>query len=206
MAEKKAETNEEAPPKKKGKLLLFIIIGALVVILAGAGIAFKLMSNKHAAADAEDDGEGTTKTERSSKAKRDKPEAPPVFVKVEPFTVKLQTEQQDAYLQTTPELKVLDMPVGERVKQYMPEIRHRVLLILSGRKASEISSPQGVQKLSNEIRKEINLIIDGPKKPKGKSKGKGKDKEEETPSAETSDQADEDDSVQAVLFTSFIIQ
>ena len=140
--------------------------------------------------------------ERSKKSKKDHPEVPPVFVKLEPFTVKLQTEQQEAYLQTTPELRVLDAPISDTIKQYTPEIRHKVLLLMSGKKASDLSTPQGVQKLSNEMRVAINLIIDGPK---FKSKAKGKAKEEEAP-AEPADHADADDSVQAVLFTSFIIQ
>lgn len=200
MAEKKPEAGEGegAAPKKKTKLLLFIIIGLLVVVLGGAGAAFFLIKKK-APADEEDTGEETTHAVK--KSKKDHPDAPPVFVKLEPFTVKLQVEQMEAYLQATPELRVLDAPVGDRIKQYMPEIRHRVLLLMSGKKASELSTPQGVQALSNEIRTDINLIIDGPKV-KGKGKGKAKD---EAPSA-PSDQADPDDSVQAVLFTSFIIQ
>jgi flagellar FliL protein len=199
MADKKPEGGEgDAPPKKKGKLLLFIIIGVLVLVLGGGGAFFVLKKKSHA--DDEDTGdEPTSKTDHAKKAKKDHPDAPPVFVKLEPFTVKLQTEQQDAYLQATPELRVLDAPIGDKVKQYTPEIRHRVLLLMSGKKASELSSPQGVQALSNEIRVAINVIIDGPK---AKTKGK----EAEDASAPPGDTADPDDSVQAVLFTSFIIQ
>lgn len=202
MAEKKPEAGEgEAPPpKKKTKLLLFVIIGVLVIVLGGAGAAFFLINKKAPAAD-EEGGEDAATEQHSKKAKRENPDAPPVFVKLEPFTVKLQVEQQEAYLQATPELRVVDLPVGDRVKQYMPEIRHTVLLLMSGKKASDLATPQGVQKLSNEMRDSINAIIDGPKI-KVKSKGKPRD---EVP-AEPSDRADPDDSVQAVLFTSFIIQ
>lgn len=202
MADKKPEAGEgeAAPPKKKGKLLLFIIIGVLVVVF-GAGAAFFLLKKKNHAADEEEGDEPTTKSEKTKKAKSDHPDAPPVFVKLEPFTVKLQTEQQEAYLQATPELRVLDAPIGDKVKQYTPEIRHKVLLLMSGKKASDLSTPQGVQRLSNEIRVQINLIIDGPP---AKAKTKGKAKEEAA--AEPTDQAAADDSVQAVLFTSFIIQ
>ena len=204
MAEKKAEAAEgEGAPKKKGKLLLFIIIGVLAVVLGGGGAFFALKKKSHA--DDEEGDEPAAKTEKASKSKKDHPDAPPVFVKFEPFTVKLQPDgpQTEAYLQTTPELRVLDAPVGDKIKLYTPEIRHKVLLVMSGKKPSEISSPQGVQKLANEMRNEINLIVDGPKT-KGKGKGKGKAKEE--PPAESSDEPSPDDSVQAVLFTSFIIQ
>jgi flagellar FliL protein len=99
-------------------------------------------------------------------------------------------------------LRVLDAPLGDRIKQYTPEIRHRVLLILSSKKAADLANPQGVQQLSNEIRVAINRIIDGPKEGgKGKKKGAA-----EATAAPPSDEADPDDSVQAVLFTSFIVQ
>ncbi len=196
MAEKKPEADDAAPAKPKGKLLLFIIIGVLVLALAGGG-AFFALKKKHTADD-EDTGDGTAQTEKPHKAKKDHPDAPPVFVKFEPFTVKLQPEQTEAYLQATPELRVLDAATGERVKQYTPELRHKVLLLLSGKKPSELSNPQGVQRLANEIRDAINLIIDGPKsKAKGAADGAP---------AVPSDNAGPDDSVQAVLFTSFIIQ
>ncbi len=202
MAEKKTEAGEgEAPPpKKKTKLLLFIIIGVLVVVLGGAGAAFFLIQKK-APVSEEDGGDEAAMMEKAKKAKKDHPDAPPVFVKLEPFTVKLQVEQTEAYLQATPELRVIDAPVADKIKQYMPEIRHKVLLLMSGKKASDLATPQGVQRLSNEMRIEINTTIDGPKV---KVKAKGKPKEEEP--IEPSDHADPDDSVQAVLFTSFIIQ
>lgn len=204
MADKKPEADEgEAPPpKKKTKLLLFIIIGVLVVVLGGGGAAFFLLKKKSAASEEDVGDEPSAKMENARKSKKDHPDAPPVFVKLEPFTVKLQTEQQEAYLQATPELRVLDAPIGDKVKQYTPEIRHKVLLLMAGKKSSELSAPQGVQRLSNEMRVAINLIIDGPKV---KSKAKGKAKEEEVP-VEPTEHADADDSVQAVLFTSFIIQ
>lgn len=195
MADKKPEAGEEgSAAKKKPKLLLFIIIGVTVLVLGGGVVTFLLLKKS---APVEDEDEEVVATEK--KRSKKEPAEAPVFVKLEPFTVKLQVEQQDAYLQATPELRVLDVPIGDRVKQYTPEIRHKVLLIMSGKKASELGTPQGVQRLSNEMRSAINLIIDGPKpRPKGKAAAEE--------SAEPSDQAGPDDSVQAVLFTSFIIQ
>jgi flagellar FliL protein len=70
-----------------------------------------------------------------------------------------------------------------------------VLLLLSGKKSSDISTPQGVQKLANEMRVTINAIVEPPQPRK-------KGKEEPEPS----DRAGPDEPVQAVLFTSFIVQ
>lgn len=200
---KKAEVAEggEAPAPKKKKLILFIIIGVVVLVLAGGGAAFFLMKKSSHGDEEVADGEESAQVEKTKRAKKDGKETPPVFVKLDPFTVKLQSEAGENYLQTTPELRVLDAPVGERIKQYMPEIRHRVLLTLSAKNPVDVSNPQGVQQLSNEIRVAINRIIDGPK-----TSGKGKKKGGGDAPAVAPDDADPDDSVQAVLFTSFIVQ
>jgi flagellar FliL protein len=192
---KKAETAEAEQPPKKSKKLLIIIVALLVLVIVGGAAAFFMMKG-NAAADEEGDEEGDevpAKVEKK-KAKKDH-DAPPVFVKLDAFTVKLQTEQQEAYLQAIPELRVLDAHIGDKVKQYTPEIRHKLLLILSGKRASEISTPQGVQLLANEMRVTINNIIEPPAP-------RRKGKEPEAPG----DVAGPDEPVQAVLFTSFIIQ
>lgn len=197
MAEaKKAESGEgEQPaPKKKSKLLVIVAIAVVAVLIIGGGAAFLLMGKK--ATHADEEGDEATATEEKAK-KEHSTEAPPVFVKLDPpFTVKLQTETQDAYLQAQPELRVLDVHVGEKIKQYNPEIRHKVLLILAGKKASDFATPQGVQQLSNEMRVVINGILEpSPQRKKGK-----------VAASEPGDLAGPDDPVQAVLFTSFIVQ
>ncbi|HTY02181.1 MAG TPA: flagellar basal body-associated FliL family protein [Rhodocyclaceae bacterium] len=199
MAEaKKAEGAEtEAPPPKKSKKLLLIIVAAVIALVAAGGVTWYVLSkNKAEATAADEEGdEPPAKVEKIKKSKKEHEDAPPVFVKLDPFTVKLQTEQQEAYLQATPELRVLDAHVGDKIKQYTPEIRHKTLLILSGKKASDVSTPQGVQRLANEMRVTINAIIEPPPPRK-------KGREEPEPG----DLAGPDDPVQAVLFTSFIVQ
>lgn len=200
MADAKKEAEGDgAAPKKKGKLLLFIIIGVVVLVLVGGGAAFFLLKKKPVDPDAED-GEETSAKEHKTASKKDKKKdaAPPAFHKFDkPFTVKLQTEQQEAYLQVEVQLRVVDATVLELLKQYDPELKHRITLILLAKKASDLGSAQGVQKLSNEIRQTVNNILNPP------SPKKGKEKQEV---AEPGDTAEPDDPVQAVLFTSFIVQ
>ncbi len=196
MAEaKKTESSEaEQPPKKSKKLLLIIVAAVVALVVIGGAAAFFLTKNK--AQDVDEEGEDPpAKTEKAKKSKNEHNGAPPVFVKLEAFTVKLQVEQQEAYLQAVPELRVLDAHVGDNIKLYTPEIRHHLLLILSGKKASDISTPQGVQRLANEMRVAINAILEPPQPRK-----KGKEPEE------PGDHAGPDDPVQSVLFTSFIVQ
>lgn len=190
-----AKPADAAPPKKKGKLFLFIGIGVLVLALLAAG-AFMMMKKPHADEE-EDGGEDAVETQKPSKKDKAEKKGPPVFVKLDAFTVRLQNEGADSYLQAVPELRVLDPQVAEEVKVYTPEIRHKALLVIAAKQPSDVNNPAGVQKLANELRVTINAILNPPS-------GKKKKKQEEA--EEISDTAEPDDPVQAVLFTSFIVQ
>lgn len=186
-----APAEGEAAVKPKKKLLLFIIIGVLVLVLGGGGAAFFLMKKSHSEAEAEEGDEPPAKSAKAKKKKKDEKVAPPVFTKLDPFVVKLQTEQQEAYVQAVPELKLLEAPIADQVKSFMPEIRHKVLLILASKKASELSNPQGMQVLANQIRVSINATLTGT---------------DPDTAQEKQDQADAEAPVQAVFFSSLIVQ
>lgn len=189
---KKTEAPAEGEvPKKKSKLLIIIIAAVLALVLVGGGAAFFLMKKSAADAEAEEGDEPPAKTAKAKKKKKGDQTAPPVFTKLEPFVVKLQAEQQEAYVQAVPELKLLEAPVADQVKSFMPEIRHKVLMILAGKKASELSNPLGMQVLANQIRVSINATLTGS---------------EPDPAKEKQDQADADEPVQAVFFSSLIVQ
>ncbi|MEW6513296.1 MAG: flagellar basal body-associated FliL family protein [Pseudomonadota bacterium] len=189
---KKTEAPAEGEaPKKKSKLLIIIIAAVLVLVLVGGGAAFMLMKKSPADEEAEEGDEPPAKTAKAKKKKKDDHAAPPVFTKLDPFVVKLQTEQQEAYVQAVPELKLLEAPIADQVKGFMPEIRHKVLLILAGKKASELSTPEGMQVLANQIRVAINATLTGA---------------DPEPGQEKQDHAAEDAPVQAVFFSSLIIQ
>jgi flagellar FliL protein len=199
MAEAKkteAPAEGEAAPKPKKKLLLFIIIGVLVLVLGGGGAAFFLMKKKAPTDEEADNADNADEPPaHAAKAKKKKSKdahaAAPVFTKLDPFVVKLQTEGQEAYVQAVPELRLSDAPVAEQVKQFMPEIRHKLLLIFAAKKATELSSPEGMQLLANQIRVSINATLSG---------------EKASTDQEKQDHAPEDAPVQAVFFSSLIVQ
>jgi flagellar FliL protein len=186
----KKEDAGAAGAKSKGKKLVFIVVGALAVIALGAGGALFLLG-----------GQGGDE-HREAKAK---PAKAPLFVNLEPFTVNLQPENGEQYLQVVATLKISDKDVEEQIKLYMPEMRHRILLLLSGKKPSEIGTPEGREALSEEIRSESNHILDasGGRSVKtvaaSKPIGKGASKA-------ITHAGNEDGPVTGVLFTSFIIQ
>ena len=182
-----------APPKKKSKLIVLIGIGVLVLVLAGGG-AFFMMSKKKAA-EAEPDGEdGHAPATTHARAKSG---SPPTFVPMEPFTVNLMPENGEQYLQVVATLKVEDSHVADDLKTYMPELRHRVLMLLSGKKASDLQGVDGREALAEEIMSASNVVLGFGSTSKGKGgmelDGKVKKALVEGP-------------VVSVLFTSFIIQ
>lgn len=177
-------------PKKKSKLLLIIIVVVLVLVLGGGGAAFFLLKKKAADEAAAEEGDEPPAKVAKKKKKKDH-DAPPVFTKLDPFVVKLQSEAQEAYVQAVPELRLADASVAEQIKQFMPEIRHRVLLILAGKKATDLSTPEGMQILANQIRVTINATLTG---------------EPPEPASEKQDHAKDDAPVQAVFFSSLIVQ
>ncbi len=195
MAEKKSEAAEGGDaPKKKGKLMLFIIIGVVVLALVAGGGAFMLMKKKPAdGEDEEDGGQKTSKTAKKDKKDKGGHAAPPAYYKIDkPFTVKLQSDTGENYLQIEVQLKLLEPTLIDKVKAFDPEVKHKVTLLLLGQKVADLNTAQGVQKLSNNIRETINNIMEPPDPRKKK--------------APVEDDADPDAPVQAVLFTTFIIQ
>lgn len=184
----KPESEANAAPAKGGKKMLVIIIVLLLLLLvAGGGLAFMMLSKKsHGEGDAAAHGQ-----EESAKPRVvvDKGH-PPTFLPLEPFTVNLSSENGDHFLQAVLVLKIVDSKVGEELKVYMPEIRHRVNLILSSRKPSEIASIAGREDLAEEIMEEANDVLGYPPPPKRNSRRA----------------AEPSGPVLAVLFNTFIVQ
>jgi flagellar FliL protein len=147
-----------AKPKKKKRSLLTIVIPLAVVAGGGGGAWYAFAPD--------------------ASAKAEVPvEKAPVFVNLEPFTVNLQPQQADQYLQVGLVVKVTDPAAADAIKLHMPEIRNRVLLLLTSKTAGDLSTTKGKEQLGAEIVNEI-------KQPIKKSA----------------------DDVSSVYFTSFVIQ
>ncbi|MDO6387981.1 MULTISPECIES: flagellar basal body-associated protein FliL [unclassified Uliginosibacterium] len=187
-----ATDGEAAPPKKSKKLLILIVVAVLVLGLIGGG-AFMLLGKKKAAADGEEEAAAESSHAEHQWPAYD-PKKPPVFMPLEPFTVNLQPENGEQFLQVVASVRVIDAHVGDTVKSFMPQIRHEILSLLSGKKASEITTPDGREELALEMKDIMNEVLgwEPPPKKKGKKK-KGAEEEEVGP-------------VVSVFFTQFIVQ
>lgn len=199
MANAPAAEPAAAAPKGGGSKKLIIILAAvLVLVLVGGGAAFMLLKKKPA-----EEGEDGEAVEAPVKAKAHaKPDHPPTFVPLDPFTVNLADKDVDRFAQVGVTLQVDDPKFADQIKAYMPAIRSNVLMVLSHKTAGELLSREGKEKLAKDIMREavrpmgIELddededheAADAPKKKKKKKK------------------AHVESPVTQVLFSNFIVQ
>ena len=142
-AEAGSPAKESTGGKKK---MVMIILVAILSIGAGVGGTWYFMQSQQGEED---------------EPKKKKKKKPTEFIKFESFTVNLQPEEDGErhYLQVEISLKVDQTEVVGIIKEKMPEIRNKTLLILSSRKASEILSLEGKQQLGKSIVEEIQSIV-----------------------------------------------
>ncbi len=141
-----APAEAEAPKSKKKR---FIMIGLAVVLLGtGGAAAWHFMAPGH-----------------DPKGARHEPAAPPVFVNLDPFTVNLQPDGSEQYLQTGIVVQVKDQEAVDLIKLHMPQVRSRLLLLLSSKQAGDISTLEGKKKLTDEILAQLKLPFVEKEKP-----------------------------------------
>jgi len=194
--EEKPDTETPAEPlpavSKKVKLLILLLIVLLALSLAAVGALTLLLIKQRAAASSEGDNAAAHATASAPGSGHHPvvvtPGAPPVFVTLDPFVVNLAPGEGERYLQTIIVLRLADAKFDPILKQYLPEVQHRINLLLSSKLPSELVTPQGREQLARELTDEINRVLGYPPPAPGQ--------QSQWPTGP----------VQAVLFRSFIIQ
>lgn len=163
----------EVPVVTGSKKKKFIIIGAIVavVLAAGGGAAAYFLNS-------------STPHKKEAKKPAEK-SAPAVFLNMENFVVNLQSENGDKYLQAGITMQVKNEEQMTYYKENMPQLRSRIILLLSSKTAEELLTNAGKLKLANEIIKQAQLPFN----------------KDEPTSKEV-----EDRKISGVFFTSFMIQ
>lgn len=157
-----AAEGEVVAPKSKKKL--FIIIGVAVALLGAGGAAAWHFMAPHDA---------------SKKEAEHKPALPPVFLNIERFTVNLQPDGSEQYLQAEIVVQVKNEEAVEMLKLHMPQVRSRLLMLLSSKTAEDISTTEGKNKLLGDMVAQLKLPFSKGEKPQ---------------------------EIDSVLFTDFVIQ
>ena len=169
---------EAAAPKSKKKLI--VILAVVLALAAGGGAAaFFLMKKpeaqqakaKHgekaeghedAAAEGEAAEEEAPEEEAGGHAD---PKTALTYVQFETFTVNLLPDPGDKFLQLDLTVEVKGAELAEKMKAQMPVLRNRVLLLLTSKKASDISTPEGKAQLSEELLVELKKPLAAHGKP-----------------------------------------
>ena len=133
-----------AEKKSGAKGIIIMSLVAVIAIGAGAGGAWFFMQGQQ-----EDEYEPA----RPKKI-------PTAFKELDVFTVNLQPEERSQYLQLGLTVKIRDTNVAEEIDHKMPEIRNRILLLLTSKTANDISTLIGKQLLSSELAEEIRKSMD----------------------------------------------
>ncbi len=130
------KTEEPVAPKKSSKKLVIGAVASLVLVIAAGG-GWYFTKGK----------DGAPQVEEIKVI----PPKPPIFVVLEPFTVNLQRESSDQYLQLGLTLKIFDNEFEKKIKDNQPEIRSKILQLLTTKTATELLSAEGKTRLVKEI-------------------------------------------------------
>ena len=122
-------------PKRSKKKLLMIVILFLALIVGGLVWYFKFFNAKK-------DGDAQEKAKIAA-------DVAPIFFQMDPFTVNLKPDGQ--FLQATFTLQIETEEEIPKIKMFLPQIRSRLLLMLSNKTVEELSSLEGKKILGQEI-------------------------------------------------------
>jgi flagellar FliL protein len=185
-----------AAPAAGGNKMMFIMMGVmLIVLLGGMGGMYFVMkgSSGDEAADsaeaAEEEGEeskpaskkkGDKKGDKKSDKKSD-PKAAAIYVGFEPpFVVNFPAESAVKFLQLTVQIMTRETTVEHEIKGNDPAIRDALLTLFGQQTAEKLATPEGKEELRAQALEAVRGVI----------KGEG----------------GEADKVEAVYFTSFVMQ
>ena len=149
--------NQEAE-KPKSKKTLFIIIG-LVVIIAGAVGGYLYMQSSAEARKIQEAEAKRPENILKKQLMERKENAPPIYIPLEEMIVNLPGRGGEHYLQTKIVLRTNDSATEGKIKNFMPVIRDKIITVLSSRQMQELATVEGKVMMAREIALVINSII-----------------------------------------------
>jgi flagellar FliL protein len=187
------DDKDQEAKKPKGalvtKILLFGVLPlmtATILVVGGlfiAGVIPGTAGGDHAAAVAEGDGgkeEDGGDGEAAGEEGGDEAQQPAVYLPIDPaFVVNFASQGKARFLQVTVEVMTRDPVVPEKVKLHMPVIRNNLMLLFSNQTYDTVSTLEGKEALREEALTAVQEIMEN----------------------ETGDPG-----VEAVYFTSFVMQ
>jgi len=126
---------------QQGIARLWLILIILLVVLLGAGGAAGWLLLKHSKPAAGDKTVAAAAPKRAEK---------PVFLDIDSFTVNLEGGDRLLYVGMT--LQLGNESTQEFLRAHLPQVRNRMLMVLSGQDADTLITSDGKQKLAEAIR------------------------------------------------------
>lgn len=150
MAEEKENQEGQQEESKSGKKKLLIILLPVLLILIGGGFAaYKFLLAKP---ENEKESEKITKEVKNT-------EEHGVELEVGTFIANLSDRDADRYIKVTIVMEVQDEKVKQEATKRMPQIKDSINTLLFTKTSEELKSPEGIERLKEEIIKRTNAIL-----------------------------------------------
>ena len=153
--------NEETEKKSGGGLLPIINLVLLVLVLAVGGFVAWKMMNMEQPAEAPATAVVEQTDETTIPEAEDETDQPPIPVEVENLTINLADTDRDRYLRVKITLEVRNEESKTKVMEGMVRIKDLLISSISGKKFSEIRTPQGKYELKLDLIYRINRLVGG---------------------------------------------
>jgi flagellar FliL protein len=150
--------NTQEAEKPKSKKMLFIIIGVVVLLIAAVGGYMYMKSSEEARKIQEAEAKRPENILKKQLTER-KQNAPPIYIPLEEMIVNLPGRGGEHYLQAKIVLRTNDSATEGKIKSFMPVIRDKIITVLSSRQMQELATVEGKVMMAREIALVINSII-----------------------------------------------
>ena len=150
--------NIQEAEKPKSKKMLFIIIGVVVLLVVAVGGYMYMKSSEEARKIQEAEAKRPENILKKQLMER-KENAPPIYIPLEEMIVNLPGRGGEHYLQAKIVLRTNDSATEGKIKNFMPVIRDKIITVLSSRQMQELATVEGKVMMAREIALVINSII-----------------------------------------------
>ena len=145
--------------------LLIVLISLLILLIIGGAAGFIYYINQKESVEATKQQELAVQPtdsiqQEASTEEETLSEVGPLYP-LEPFTVNLQSsDSKDVYLKITLSLELSNKELSKELDAKIAVIRNNIILILSNKSVTDLSSDAGKAALCDEIKEQLNPLLD----------------------------------------------